>query len=231
MSMAKLRLFCPAPDGVTEPIERRTSRRLPKFLRKHEIATLLKAADARIERTGRGAKHQRRLVCCIRVRRYAEQDKLVILLGAYLGLRQQEMANLCVEHINLADRDVFIRGKGGVERYIPISDEFFGDLANWCRIRKSGMLLRSKSNGRLSGNTINERLARLSESALGKHVHCHMLRHTFATAMLEAGVDLITVQELLGHKSVATTQIYTHCTPALKRFAVDKIRFCTSPGP
>lgn len=213
-------------DPEVEPAEkrRRKSRKLPKFLRKQEIEQLVGAADRLIDQAGAGANHHKRFVCCLHVRRYAEQDKLIVQLGVYLGLRQQEMAGLKVEHVNLTDWDVFVCGKGDVDRYIPVSVHFREELARWCKFRKRGYLLRSKKGGRLHGTTINDRLKRLSKKAgLDKHLHCHMLRHTFATRLLEEGADLIVVKELLGHQSIATTQVYTHCTPARKRSAVDKL--------
>jgi integrase/recombinase XerD len=212
-------------DPDVEPVQRRhKARKLPKFLRKHEIDQLLGAADREIASAEIGRNHHKRIACSMRRRRYAEQDKLIVQFGVYLGLRQQEMAGLEVGHIDLGDADVFVRGKGQVDRYVPIPKKFFQDLEWWCRFRKRGLLLRSSQNKRLRGSVMNDRLKRLARIAgLDKHLHCHVLRHTFATRLLEEGVDLVTVKELLGHASISTTIRYTHCTPARKRSAVDLI--------
>ncbi len=86
----------------------RAPRKLPTFLRKNEIDRLLCAADRRIAQQTYGKCQSKRIACNLYVYRAAQQDRLIVLLGSLLGLRQQEMAGLQVEHINLIDRDVFV---------------------------------------------------------------------------------------------------------------------------
>lgn len=204
------------------PRRRKLRRKLPKFLKRSEIDALLSCADRLIESCGRGANHKKRIVCSVGLRRYAEQDRLIVQLGVYLGLRQQEIAGLLVEHIDLVEKNVYVCGKGDVEAYLPIPGRLHDELAAWCHRRKRGLLLRNHKGKRMHGATINERLERLAKLAgLTKHVHCHMLRHTFATRLLEEGVDLATVRDLMRHQNIATTSIYLHCDPARRRSAVD----------
>ncbi len=109
-------------------------------------------------------------------------------------------------------------------RYVPIPARFLGELAMWCAFRRSGYLLRNRYNGRLSGSVMNQRLEKLGRRAgLPKKLHCHVLRHTFATRLLEEGADIVQVRDLMGHRSASTTSRYLHCTPARCREAVDRL--------
>lgn len=219
-----LRLYTGPADPEPAPPRTRVPRKLPVFLRKTEIDALLGEADRRIAMACVGRCHHKRIGCSVGRYRFAQQDRLIVQLGVMLGLRQQEMAGLCVEHVNLLESDVFVCGKGDVDRYIPIPARFRGELAIWCAFRRSGYLLRNWTGGRLSGHTMNDRLARLGKRAgLTKHLHCHVLRHTFATRLLEEGADVRLIADLLGHKSISTTSRYLHCTPARLREAVDRL--------
>jgi site-specific recombinase XerD len=217
-----LRIWQPAePPGPRQP---RKGRRLPTFYRKPEIELLLATADAQIEHAGKGTNTKGHKVCNLHPYRYALQDKLIVVLGCFCGLRYMESAGLRVEDVDLIAGDLFVCGKGGVERLVPIKSDWREYLAWWCRYRKLGWLLRSKSGGRLADSTVNCRLKRLAKLAgLAKRIHSHALRHTFCTRIIEEGGDVFDVRDLAGHKSLASTQLYVHCVPEKRRNAVERI--------
>lgn len=215
---AKLRLH--TPDDAAP--KKRKGRRLPTFFRDDEIASLLTAADQEVARATLGTNTHGHHVCCVHVYRYACQDRMILILGAFLGLRVSEQTGLRVEHVNLDAREVFVRGKGGVERLVPIPLRMLEELRSWITFRKRGYLLVSRRGRRVATSTVNSRLRRLAKLAgLHRHIHSHALRHTFGTKIYSLTKDLLVVRDLLGHASVSTTQVYTHCAQNGKRDAVD----------
>jgi integrase/recombinase XerC len=110
-----------------------------------------------------------------------------------------------------------VLGKGSKERIVPVGEAARKALAAWLAARRelapaSGpAVFVSRSGRRLSGRSIQTRLAAWAvRQGLARHVHPHMLRHSFATHLLQSSGDLRAVQELLGHASIASTQVYTH---------------------
>ena len=137
------------------------------------------------------------------------------------GLRVSEAAGLNVGDINLTTREVRVTGKGSKERVVLIGGPARDALGLYLKEARpklesgaSGLaLFLNNKGGRLSVRSIQDKVRRYAGSAgLRSGVHTHTLRHSFATHMLEGGADLRVVQELLGHSSPATTQIYTHVT-------------------
>lgn len=134
------------------------------------------------------------------------------------GLRLAELASLDLTSIDLCQRQLVVTGKGGKTRYLPVGRKAIGALERWLKVRgnlKKGQqttaLFISKLGTRLSHRSIQTRLNRLIETrGLGQHLSPHMLRHSFATHLLESSADLRAVQELLGHADIGTTQVYTH---------------------
>ncbi len=134
------------------------------------------------------------------------------------GLRISEALALDVDDIDLSTKFVRVMGKGNKERVAPLSDESIKRLSRWLEQRhglnsshkQKALFLgvRGKRLNRRQATRIIGRLAALA--GLPQHVHPHMLRHSFATHLLQGGADLRDVQELLGHKRIATTQRYTH---------------------
>ncbi len=134
------------------------------------------------------------------------------------GLRISEALLLNVDDIDLSTRFVRVMGKGNKERVAPLSDESIKRLSRWLEQRhalnsshmQKALFLgvRGKRLNRRQAARIIGRLATLA--GLPQHVHPHMLRHSFATHLLQGGADLRDVQELLGHKRIVTTQRYTH---------------------
>ncbi len=134
------------------------------------------------------------------------------------GLRLAELASLNLHSINFNEREMRVTGKGNKTRYLPVGRKAIAAIQKWLKIRPAYVkqadelaLFTSKQGKRLSHRSIQTRLNKLIKSqALGMHVSPHMLRHSFATHLLESSSDLRSVQELLGHADISTTQIYTH---------------------
>ncbi|MDD5034648.1 MAG: tyrosine recombinase XerC [Methylococcaceae bacterium] len=134
------------------------------------------------------------------------------------GLRLSELTGLDCPDLDLAAGLVFIRsGKGNKSRYLPVGSKACAAIEVWLGVREAfakkgeNALFVSRLGGRIAQRTVQKRLERWSgKLGLDLRVHPHMLRHSFASHMLEASSDLRAVQELLGHANIATTQIYTH---------------------
>lgn len=133
------------------------------------------------------------------------------------GLRLAEVAALDLEAVDAASGVIEVTGKGARTRIVPVGRIALARLKSWLQVR--GLIARgdetalfvSRRGGRLSHRSIQARLDRLARRAgLEQHVHPHMLRHAFASHLLESSGDLRAVQELLGHADISTTQIYTH---------------------
>ncbi len=153
--------------------------------------------------------------------RWRLRDLVVLELLFSTGVRVSELCKLSRETVTLSDRNVrlLIDGKGRKERVIQIeTPEIVALLEAYCRefeteIREHGALLindRGRSMEPQSVRRIINKYMRQLGASL--HVTPHMFRHTFATSLLEAGVDIRYIQSLLGHSSISTTQIYTHVT-------------------
>ncbi|QIT53770.1 tyrosine recombinase XerC [Aquisalimonas sp. 2447] len=132
------------------------------------------------------------------------------------GLRLSEAASLDLNGLDLREGVVRVTGKGAKDRLLPIGRKARERLGEWlqtrgglARIEEQAVFV-NRRGGRLSVRSIEDRLARLAGQLLGQAVHPHMLRHSFASHMLESSGDLRAVQELLGHASIGTTQVYTH---------------------
>ncbi len=161
------------------------------------------------------------------------RDKTILEVLFSTGLRVSEMAKLDIDKIDLKQREFGILGKGRRMRVVFLSERACGWLdrylsaridpyrALWVRIPKSGEWDPAMGNekARLSVRGIQRIVEKYRRDAgIAIKVSPHVLRHSFATTLLQGGADLRSVQEMLGHKNVATTQIYTHVTnPQLKR--------------
>lgn len=132
------------------------------------------------------------------------------------GLRLSELQGLDLTDLDLTACEVRVLGKGNKERILPIGSKAVEALNRWLAVRsrfspKENALFVSQRGGRLSHRAIQLAMQKWGEAqSLTSRVHPHKLRHSFATHMLEASGDLRSVQELLGHSSLTTTQIYTH---------------------
>ncbi|MEX2474659.1 tyrosine recombinase XerC [Marinobacter sp.] len=133
------------------------------------------------------------------------------------GLRLSELAGLDLESIDARNGEARVLGKGGKERILPVGRKALQALSAWLAVRpglapeSEPALFVSQRGGRLSNRSIQARLSRWGMAkGAEQRLHPHMLRHSFASHLLESSGDLRAVQELLGHADIATTQIYTH---------------------
>ncbi len=147
---------------------------------------------------------------------WARRDRAVceVLYGA--GVRVSELCGLDLHDINWREGVLRVLGKGRKERLVPLHDTGLGALRAWIENGRSQVLDADIEAAALFVNRRAKRLSardvqRILDQRLGVgHVHPHQMRHTYATHLLEGGADLRVVQELLGHESLTTTQIYTH---------------------
>jgi integrase/recombinase XerC len=142
----------------------------------------------------------------------AQRDRAALELLYAAGLRVSELCGLDRRGVDLRARTVTVLGKGAKERRVPIHDRAAAALDEWLKGGREEMpgpreaVFVNQRGARLGPRDVRRILDRLSASP----THPHALRHTFATHLLDGGADLRVVQELLGHASLATTQIYTH---------------------
>ncbi len=156
------------------------------------------------------------------------RDKAMLEQAYSCGLRCSELVALDVDSIDFENETVRVRGKGDKERIVPLGEPAQRAASRYIeRFRPvladdpaERALLISKSGRRLSPSDVTRRLGRwVDEAAIAGRVSPHALRHSFATHMLEGGADLRSIQELLGHASISTTQIYTRVEPGRLRDA------------
>lgn len=145
------------------------------------------------------------------------RDRAMFELLYSSGLRLAELVGLDLDSIDPAERTVRVIGKGAKTRIVPFGRKALTALQEWLIARPEigaqgeNALFVSRRGSRLSMRSVQARLGEWSRrQALPVHVHPHMLRHSFASHLLESSGDLRAVQELLGHSSISTTQVYTH---------------------
>jgi integrase/recombinase XerC len=132
------------------------------------------------------------------------------------GLRLSECVNLDVEDIDLEVPELKVTGKGNKTRYLPIGRAAVKVLKRWYSVRAQMVkeneraVFISQRGVRLSQRTVQSRVQLAArQCGLGMHLHPHMLRHSFASHILQSSGDLRSLQELLGHANISTTQVYT----------------------
>ena len=199
-------------EGIvsTSPVATTSSpkldRRLPSFLTIEEVERLLKAPDLS---TPQG-----------------QRDRALMELLYASGLRVSELVSLNLEQINLDTNEIRVWGKGSKERVVLMGKPAAEALRNYLSQGRAKLLGAKRSNAlflnRYGQRLIERRVQRILQgyakrAGLNKRVHPHMLRHTFATHLLDGGADLRVVQELLGHARLSSTQIYTHVTKSQAR--------------
>lgn len=189
-------------------------RKLPNFLRLVEIEALLSAARVAVEQAKTPGK-----------RRATRRDLAMVQTGLLLGLRVSELCKLRIEEVDFDGGFVqVIAGKGDKDRTLPLPARLAPILREWAGDRKTGWLFTSAGDRKLAPRTFQTRLAALGRAAaLTKRAKPHGLRHTFATRLLESGAAIHEVSELLGHASIATTQVYLHVLPERLRGAMDRL--------
>lgn len=147
----------------------------------------------------------------------ALRDRAVLELFYSTGIRLSELTGLRVGDLDFSGRTVRVMGKGRKERVVPFgraaSDAVKRYIAASGRTARRDAVFMGPKGDRLTGRTVQRIVAReLAKVSEARRLSPHVLRHTFATHMLNAGADLRAVQELLGHASLSSTQIYTHVT-------------------
>lgn len=149
------------------------------------------------------------------------RDRAILELFYSSGLRLAELVSLNLTDMDLSQGMLTVTGKGNKTRVIPIGQEAIKAMEKWLQQRSSMLkpdsdkletaVFISSKGSRLAPRSVQQRLRHWAQKqALTSHVHPHMLRHSFASHMLESSRDLRAVQELLGHSDISTTQIYTH---------------------
>ena len=145
------------------------------------------------------------------------RDRALFELAYSSGLRLSELAGLDLDAVDAAAGEVRVLGKGAKERIVPVGKPALDAIQAWLAVRggfaprEPQALFLSKSGRRIAPRAIQRTLAAWAiKRGLAQHVHPHMLRHSFASHLLQSSGDLRAVQEMLGHASIASTQIYTH---------------------
>jgi integrase/recombinase XerC len=195
-----------ATSPVADTSSPKLDKRLPKFLTAEETLRLLEAPDLS---TALG-----------------KRDRALMELLYASGLRVSELVSLDLEQINLDTNEIRVWGKGAKERVVLMGKPAATALASYLSQgrpqllgkKKGFALFLNRDGGRLTERSIQRTLGKYTRAAgIKKRVHPHLLRHTFATHLLDGGADLRVVQELLGHASLVSTQIYTHVTQSRAR--------------
>jgi integrase/recombinase XerC len=195
-------------------------RRLPRVLRLEEIDAAEEMQNLHVYRT-------------------SIRDMAIVELLYATGMRVAELAGLDMDDVDIERGEVRVLGKGRKERLIPMHEAAQQLLANYIR-KERPILQANAAEGETEGNPLflSVKGGRLSDRGVrrvierffrglegGKRISPHTLRHTFATHLLQGGADLRTVQELLGHVDLSTTQIYTH----LSKGQLKEVFFHTHP--
>ena len=186
----------------------RRERKLPHFLTGQEIGKLLIAPPAT---TPMGLR-----------------DRALLETLYSAGLRVSELVGIDIDDLDLEDGIVRVRGKGKRERLAPLGSHAIKAIKRWQRARRPNKkgnvaLFLNKFGGRLTTRSVARMLDKyLKLTGLDLRTSPHTLRHSFATHLLDRGADIRSVQELLGHKSLVTTQIYTHVSTAGLRKAYER---------
>ena len=178
------------------------NKKLPNFLSRQDVKTLIHVAE--------------------NSDKFCFQRTSVMLKLMYAcGLRVSELVSLPLNCINKEKKQILVKGKGAKERFIPIADEAINTVMHWIDIRNSSVSYKSKNFlfpsdtsilGHITRDTFFKNIKKVALEAGfdDEKISPHTLRHSFATHLLDYGADLRSVQSMLGHESISTTEIYTH---------------------
>jgi integrase/recombinase XerC len=209
--------------GLTMP---KREKRLPRFLTIQQIETLLNAPLQAAEPAPDGKKRRGRPVASS----VPYRDKAILETVYSAGLRVHEVVGLNREHIDFLGELISVRGKGGKERLCPVGrpaldaiETYWSKLPDKFPRGRNAPAFLDSAGARLRPREVQRAMKKyLKMAGLGVDMTPHKLRHSFATHLLDAGADLRSVQELLGHVSLSTTQVYTHVTSARLKQVYDK---------
>jgi len=198
-------------------------RRFYQFLLREGLAKDNPALDVRAPKTGRRLPKVADVDQIQQLLETAPDDPLEVRDLAMFelmyssGLRLAELASLDLQSLDFGGREIRVLGKGNKERVLPVGGKAVAALERWLSVRsqyaddQETAVFVSQRGSRLSRRSIQARLARWGiRAGADQRLHPHLLRHSFASHMLESSGDLRAVQELLGHADIATTQVYTH---------------------
>ena len=176
------------------------SKKLPRYFEYNELEELFNVPDTRTP--------------------LGQRDSLILEMLYATGVRVGELVNIKVNDIDLGRRNIIILGKGNKERYVTYGEYCEDILKTYLNngrvilnIKQSDYLFLNNNGGQLTDRGVRFILDKLiHKTSINKNISPHMIRHSFATHLLNEGCDLLTVQKLLGHESIKATQIYTHVT-------------------
>ena len=176
------------------------SKKLPRFFEYNELEELLSVPDLRTP--------------------LGQRDRLILEMLYATGVRVGELVKIKIDDIDFGRKNIIILGKGNKERYVTYGEYCEEALKNYIQdgrlalnIKDSKTLFLNNKGGDLTERGVRYILDQLiQKTSLQKKISPHMIRHSFATHLLNEGCDLLTVQKLLGHESIKATQIYTHVT-------------------
>ncbi len=167
------------------------NKKLPEILTKEEIKRMIEAT-------------------------YNVKHKLILKLLYGCGLRVSEVVNLYKRDLDFNDKLIHVKlSKGKKDRFVKIPEKLYEELKNYCALNQEEMVFPSNRGGKLTTATIQAIVEKAAKKAgITKEVYPHLLRHCFATHLLEQGTDLRIIQKLLGHSDIKTTQMYTQISQA-----------------
>jgi len=176
------------------------SKKLPRYFEYNELEELFNVPDTRTP--------------------LGQRDSLILEMLYATGVRVGELVNIKVSDIDLGRKNIIILGKGNKERFVTYGEYCEDILKTYLNngrvilnIKQSDYLFLNNNGGRLTDRGVRFILDKLiQKTSINKNISPHMIRHSFATHLLNEGCDLLTVQKLLGHESIKATQIYTHVT-------------------
>ena len=176
------------------------SKKLPRFFEYNELEELLSVPDLRTP--------------------LGQRDRLILEMLYATGVRVGELVKIKIDDIDFGRKNIIILGKGNKERYVTYGEYCEEALKNYIQdgrvalnIKDSKTLFLNNKGGDLTERGVRYILDQLiQKTSIQKKISPHMIRHSFATHLLNEGCDLLTVQKLLGHESIKATQIYTHVT-------------------
>ncbi len=175
---------------------------LPKFLYQTEMIEFIDSIDCS--------------------KKFGKRNYALIVLLYSTGLRVTELVSIKLDDIDFKQKQIYVLGKGNKERYVLLNDVCIDALLDYINLERSTLLKNKEDLGYLFINNKSTNLTdrgvrtiinnQLKNTSILLNVTPHTLRHTFATHLLENGMDMKVVQELLGHENISTTQVYTHVT-------------------
>ena len=176
------------------------SKKLPRYFEYNELEELFNVPDIRTP--------------------LGQRDLLILEMLYATGVRVGELVNIKVSDIDLGRKNIIILGKGNKERFVTYGEYCEDILKTYLKdgrlvlnVKETDYLFLNNNGGRLTDRGVRFILDKLiQKTSINKNISPHMIRHSFATHLLNEGCDLLTVQKLLGHESIKATQIYTHVT-------------------